>query len=191
MPGQPLRRAIHAELLRRAKDELGDDANALDYGEYWTASGRTMTALANTVAHKAGMTVSREMVRRAIYSDESEPGEAERRLRLARTRGAHAMVDDAKDIIDGSIVHRDHLAKSKLQADIRERIASKWNREEWGETKQPALTINVASLHLDSLRRQVQQTNNPLALPPATAQVVDAQVVNTDDTISLPGGSTD
>lgn len=193
MPGRPLRRAIHAELLRRAQAELGNTANALDYGEHWTASGRTMTELAVDVSNALALTVSREACRAAIYSDESAPGEAEQRLRQARARGSHGLQEDAKAIVDSAPVNRDWIAKAKLQADIRDRIARSWNREEWGETKQPLLTVNVGSLHLDSLRRQVspQRTNNPLELPPATAQTVDAQVVIPDDNVLLPGRSTD
>lgn len=193
MPGRPVRRAIHAELLRRAKVELGETANALDYGEHWTASGRTLTELANILAKDLAITVARETVRAAVYQDELEPGEAERRLRLARARGAHHLQEDAKHIIDDVPVNRDWIAKAKLQADIRDRIARSWNREEWGETKQPLLTVNVESLHLDSLRRQVSpsQTDNLLTDQAANAQTVDADIVISSDTVSGASGSTD
>ena len=192
MPGQPVRRVVRAELLRRTEAEMGPNATILDYGEQWVAGGRTFVELAIEVSQAIGLPASREIVRSVIYKDESEPGEAERRLRLARAQGAHAMIEDAREMARDVKENRDAIAKAKLRTDLQQSIARGWNREEWGEAKQAGITVNIGSLHLDSLRRVAieQGSNNPLRLQTPDAQVVDAEVVNSSDNVSEEGEST-
>jgi hypothetical protein len=183
MAGIPKRRALLSELRRRAVEELGEGATALDYGEWWVKQGRTLTRLASEISKEdlAGIgEVTRESVRYCVYADESKDGEAEERLRLARAQGAHAIVERNQEIAEDAPATRDEFVKAKLRTDINDRIARVWNRDEMAENARASVTVNIGTLHLDSLRRVASErgSHNLLTSPRLTGEVVDVEVVS-------------
>lgn len=70
----------------------------------------------------------------------------------ARTRAASTYAQETIEIADTSAA--DAAAKDKLRVQTRQWLASRWDRETYGEQKGPQVTINLATLHLDALRRK-------------------------------------
>jgi hypothetical protein len=118
--------------------------------------------------------MSRETVRRAICLGEDD-NIVEQRLRQARAEGAAVMAEEARCIVDSVSENRDAIAKAKLRADIRTWIASKWNREQYGEAKQSAVQITVQQLHLEALRQRAPSPEKMPRIPTAAARVIEIQ----------------
>lgn len=101
------------------------------------------------------------------------------RLNRARARASDHMMYQAIEIADGpagaaaqantpatdapgeSADSPTRVMRDKLRVHIRELIASRWNREVYGESKQPSVTVNLATLHLDALRQHAAKQTQP------------------------------
>ena len=152
LAGRPKQRALVAELERRAREEIGDEATSLDYVVAWVASGKTQLALVNEISRTTGHEIMHATM--AKYLRDRFGDEASVRLEAARREGAHVMVDDAIEIIeDADTSSRERLQHAKMKADIRMWTAGKFNREQYGENKGAHVQISIAGLHLDALRR--------------------------------------
>lgn len=173
MAGQRKRRALAEALERRAKQELGDEATPLDLAEQWVANGKTLLALAKETTTVDGEPVSRELVSRYLYTEFGE--DARQRLTAARARGAHALVEEAQEIVDGAAPTREAIQHAKLRADMRTWLAGRWNREELGEAKGPRVSISIGQLHLEALRARSLQGSVLPQLP--TSRAEDAEVL--------------
>lgn len=104
------------------------------------ASGETLTAIAQELG------TSRELLSQWMNRDEERAAA----LREARARAADALVEQTLSIADTASPAEAQLAR--LRVDVRQWAARSWNRAEYGQDKQPAVTINLGSLHLDALR---------------------------------------
>ncbi len=151
MAGRARLQKVRKALLNEAARELGEDATALDYVVYRVENGTTLTDLASEVTALFDMKVLPSFVREAAAYGH-DPATVTERLTSARARGASAIVDEAKQLIDSVPKDRDAIAKVKEQANIRTFIASRWNRQEWGEQKGPSVNVSIGSLHIDALR---------------------------------------
>ena len=116
------------------------------------------------------------MVRRIIYAS-AEEGEAERRLTVARTRGAHAYLESADEIADDPTMDKDDVPRAKLRVDTKMRIAQAWNPQEFGQHKGVQVNVSIGNLHLDALR---QTRATAVVSTPAQAQL-PAQVVEAEE----------
>ena len=143
MAGQPKKRAVAAELSRRAAaDEL---PSILDYAIAWVESGGSLTSLAADLNDKLGVgEIGRDLVRRVVY-DSDETGEAEARLANARGAGAHAIAESTTVIADSS-------EDAKLKVQSRQWLAARWNRAEYGENRGPNVAISFGDGFLNALR---------------------------------------
>lgn len=143
-----------AELERRTREEFEDDPDAthLDYVVGWVESGGTIVGLLEEMGDG--------MYRRAMlmkYLEAQYGAEVTRRMNDARVEGAHAMVEDAAEIVDNARADKDSIALAKLRSDSKNFLASRWNRAAYGEPKAGiALQVNLGSAFLDSLRRANQ-----------------------------------
>ena len=88
--------------------------------------------------------------------------EPERRAlyRAARAASAAALADAALDIADAS--RETGTSKARLQIETRQWLAGVYNREDFGVNKQPGVTVNIGSLHLDSLRQSQGVPEGPI-----------------------------
>jgi hypothetical protein len=176
MAGRPLRRAMIAEIERRARAhfEDGDEPQEkreshLQYLIEWVQSGGTILELANKIATDLSLPITRQQLDR--YIRELAP-DAAAQLAAARTPGAHAMVDRAIDIVDSAKEDRDAVRKAQAQANVRTWVAERWNRKDLGAPKGPAISVSINTMHLDALRRrasanvQLSRPSQP-ALPAA------------------------
>lgn len=88
----------------------------------------------------------------------------------ARRVAAHAMAEQALQIVDDAPVSRDHISKAKEQAAYRKWLAGVYDRATFGEpTANITQTITVQSLHLAALKAQPRQ-----AIPQQSVPVLEA-----------------
>lgn len=154
------------------------------------AAGQTFS----DVAQQYGMT--RGVLRRWIAS---LPPDVQADIAAADTHGASAMVEESKqiadrtaedirqmtkpmyvegeyitDLVDANAI----LAAEKERIRVRQWIAERKDKEAWGPKAQNEVTINLAAVHLDVLRRRNS------GQPSRTAQEIPAAIVSD----SLPAG---
>lgn len=151
MAGHERRRAVRRILLTEAQRELGNDATALDYVCYRIENGGTLREMASEVTAVLGYIVRSSLVRAAAVEGH-EAGAATERLKASRARGASELVEEAKEIIDNVAPDRDAIAKAKAQSEVRTFIASRWDRENWGEAPRQVTNVSIGSLHIEALR---------------------------------------
>ena len=113
-------------------------------------SGETITRIAHSFLRPDGLPISLSFFSRLLHQD----AKRSEQVLPARIKGADALVDQAVDVVDNCAPERDHIAKARQQADTYLRVAALRDRENFGERLAPTLQINVASLHLDSLRNR-------------------------------------
>lgn len=175
MAGRPKRRAMIAELMRRAEE--GGHETPLDYAVEWVASGRTILALAKDISASIGQEIMRE--RLSAYLNGYEEG-AEGRLARARERAGDALADETLEIAEQPLYTKEEVAQAKLQISSRQWLASMWNRATYGEQK-AGVTVNVslADGHINALRlRTVEPEEAEFELIPhsePTQQVAQLQ----------------
>jgi hypothetical protein len=139
-----------AELERRTRDELGPDATHLDYAVHWVESGGTILALAEEIG------VRRQALSGYLHRTFSDALE---RLERARPSCAHAMVEQAVQLIDDADTSsREELAHAKMRADVRTWLASRLHREAYGDAKGATVSISIGSMHLGAIKELAQAT---------------------------------
>lgn len=70
-----------------------------------------------------------------------------------RHLGAAARLEDAEEMLQNAPHDRDALTKMKLILEHIRWKAGKIDREQWGDTPQTAVTLNIDSVFLDALKR--------------------------------------
>jgi hypothetical protein len=102
--------------------------------------------------------------------------ERQTRLKRARERSASALAEQTIEIADnGATVtapgdpQESDPARDKLRIQTRQWLASRWDRETYGEQKGPQVTINLATLHLDALRQQKAPAARVIEAPAESA----------------------
>lgn len=146
------------DLLRRIEETGGWD-RIFDL----MADGKTTREIA------AQFGVDRTQMRRVIrqYADQKEVNEA-------ITDGVDSMVEDALEDINNATPETAHMRQAQMTAKLK--LAGFLNKEKFGETKGPAVQLNLslADLHLAAVK-QVNQERPPIDVafrqidPPATA----------------------
>jgi hypothetical protein len=188
MAGQPKRRRMIAELEKRTREEMDPGATHLDYAVRWVASGGTLVDLANSIAKSLdprGFKLGTFKIFRGALSDYLDAvfGEdnAQRCLDRARARGAHGLVENAQVIAD----EQDGLlpgaaTAARLKMDSRHYLAERWNKADFAQAKGTNVTISMATLHLDALRR----------MPPRPAAALPAAIVEDAEVLSIEAPTT-
>jgi hypothetical protein len=153
-----------AELNRRAT-EAGDGATAEDVVCALVAAGEPMTEIARQLSKTAEINLSVNVLSGWMASDPKRKAA----LAQARKDSAPILVEQAMELIDGADEDRDAIAKAKAQADMRQWMASKYDRATFGnDAAQVNLQFNMGQLHLDALRsRAAIVASTAPTLPPA------------------------
>jgi hypothetical protein len=112
--------------------------------------------------------VSRGFFARLLY----EERERRERVLQARKTAADALVDGAQEILDSASATQYELQRAKLRAEFRVWLASKLNRELYGDGKPTQKWVTLGELHLDALRAR-PTTDSPR--PPPLARAVVAR----------------
>jgi hypothetical protein len=158
MAGQPIKRALVAQLEKQAaesSEDRGEALTALDVVYEWVAAGRKTKELVQALAKAAGVRVS-ENAGGSILTTWVHGQDGGREM-MDRARGdaAHALAQEALEIVDEADEDKTALNKAKLQADQRNWLASRWNRKAYGQdTASIALNLDLGGLHIDALRQR-------------------------------------
>jgi hypothetical protein len=105
-----------------------------------------------------------KVTRRSLTEWIEDNEELHTRYKRARGQASHALVEAALKCADDATPETASVAKLRIQA--RQWTASHWNREAYGEQKQPTVQINLATLHLDALRRRPTVTTTDVKCLP-------------------------
>lgn len=118
------------------------------------------------------------------------PPDQQTAIREADSQAPTAMVEEAKQIADdmaeqmaqprriatkdGDVIEVDPpaqavLAAAKMQIDVRQWMAERKDKESWGGKAQTEITVNLASIHLDVLRKRA--AGQPIAVIEAPADI--------------------
>jgi hypothetical protein len=131
MPGQPETREMLSAITA-----AGGAPRLLER----IAGGETIIEIAKS------LDISRQIISKLLNSDDHREA-----LRSARKEAASGLAEESLMIADRATIESVQVAK--LQTDVRRWMAGKWDRETYGEQKGSQVTINLASLHIDALRR--------------------------------------
>jgi transposase-like protein len=135
MPGNPMYHKLAADIK-----DLGGDEHIFGRIEDGEPIGK--------IAKSFG--VSRAL----LYKWRDRDAERIRGWEQAVKGSADARVEQASEILDECEPENPSVvALARARSDDRKWLASKLNREKYGEASGPAVTINVGSLHLDALRQ--------------------------------------
>lgn len=163
MAGQPKKRAMVQELERRTREEFGVASTEThgDYVLHWIASGGTVLSLAESIAGAKGLLIRRATLDTYLHDTYSD---WDRSSQAARAKGAHSMVEHAAALADIEY-DRDAVPSAKLRIDTKLKVATMFNRAEFGESRGASVTVNIASMHIDAMRRREIQDAIVLAIP--------------------------
>lgn len=140
------------------------------------AAGQTLHAIASRIGTTRGVLVR--------YISTVAP-EDQAAIRAADAQGVAAMVEESKDIADDmademrrprTVITKDGtpaeieppaqavLTAAKMQIDVRQWIAERKDKENWGGKANTEITVNLANIHLDVLRKRTSQPSQPIAV---------------------------
>lgn len=139
MSGSPKLREAMRKLEEQGEDALFDQL----------ASGMTMSALVKQVG------VSKRVWYKWLRSNEGR----EERYYSARRKWADTLAEETLDIADGAIDAHDAQVR-KLRIDTRKWLAARANPDNWGDRRDPLVSINVQDQHLGALRELIAPDNS-------------------------------
>jgi len=135
MSGRPIMRAAMRKIDEQGGEDLFDQL----------AGGMTMTALVKKIG------VSKRVFYKWLRSVEGR----EEKYYEARRRWADTLAEETLEIADGAIDAHDAQVR-KLRIDTRKWLAARANPDNWGERRDPLLSINIQDQHLVALRDLIQ-----------------------------------
>jgi hypothetical protein len=130
MAGKKITQVSHAKINAFGEDEvMGAIAN-----------GETLTRLAERIG-----------VSRPLLSAWCNKPQRVDKYAHAKRAAASALVDESLQIVDAAEI--DTVQVAELRADTRKWIASRLDRQTWGDDKGPTVAIQINDLHLGALRQ--------------------------------------
>lgn len=174
-----------AELEARTRDyyEVPDgeacDKTTLDYVAAYVAGGGSVLALSRSLSLQLGWEVYSEKVHRHLRETFGED-ECETAMSRARAKGAHALTEEALDIVDAPAKDQVEVSQAASRARARQWTAERWNRSQLGGQQAATVSISIGSLHLDALRAP----RAAVAVLPTPAD--DAEIVTIEDAVIVP-----
>ncbi|HJQ13064.1 MAG TPA: hypothetical protein VJ840_18675 [Gemmatimonadaceae bacterium] len=129
-------------------DMIADDI------EQWLTEGQSIRSISVRCSDKCETLIPEPVLTRWLDTDERRAMLTRARTRAA-DRKAEGAVDRSTDLVRDvalGLRGKEDIAAAKLANDTDRWIAGVWNRERYGEQTAAGVTINVTTLHLDSLR---------------------------------------
>lgn len=180
MAGHARRNAALTELEHRAC-KAGVDP--LEWIEEYLENGGNFVKLAESFTVHTGIEITRSILDRVVNSlDES----AAERVRQARAKGAHALVEGQTERIDHLSLDKDEIARERLRVTNTQWVAGRANKKEFGDAPAVGINMSFGALHLDTLRRLSAEDAKRLAAP--VQEITDGDYIiepSSDDVDSL------
>lgn len=186
MAGQPKRAAMVARLETRTREYFEDDPvpSHLDYIACWIENGSTIVALAADLSTDLGFHVGREFVSthlRRTFGEEA----VDARLSNARAYASHCMAEQALTIAAGSFETQVDVSSAALSVKARQWTAERWNRKEYGQSKDVNVAVSITSLHLAALQSVTNIVTDGAQQPSIGSGEVRALPIQVVDTQQL------
>lgn len=188
MAGQPVKRALVAQLERMAQEaseEREEPITALDVVYEYIASREGKIAdLGMRCAKLAGIAVSERNVGAVLTMWIHGQDGGREMMERARADAAHVLAEEAIDLADDADLDKQSISKAKMQAEQRQWLASRWNRKAYGQdaSANVQVNLNLGELHRQALeiskREQIEARATP-ALAPA-AEGADYEVMGNE-----------
>lgn len=134
------------------------------------SEGESQSAIASTFKRPdTGKGLSQGFFARVLHLDP----ERTRAFWAAKKVAATGYAEEAADILDNVPVDRDHISKARERASHRRWMAGAFDRDRYGEKGGDVNVnvLNVADMHLDSLRHRMVEAPRPAFLPPEPLQL--------------------
>jgi hypothetical protein len=126
MPGQPKRDRVVAAMKQVAQEELGPDAEALDYVCDRLSGGLVLREISAELIERMGEQHSVEWLRGVVVKLTPD---AKEKMALARAAGAVRHAEDALAIADEPAFTSADVQRNRLRADVRRDLAKMFNPE--------------------------------------------------------------
>jgi len=171
MPGQPLKHAVISQLAELAKQEIGEDATALDYVCHWIEGGERTGALQKRIESLIGTKFSTPFFSGVI--NHGLGPNAKERLRQSRADAGPALVEKAREVVENAPTDdKVKFEKAREESKILLWQAERQDRATYGQQQPVAqVNLNVGSMHLDAFRAishsAPQSPQNPVQSPKA------------------------
>ena len=114
----------------------------------WIAEEGNEARVLELVAEGLHLTYAAKQVNRpyrCLHAYFHSSPEREERYLAARKAWADGKQDEAQDLADGVEPDRDHVAKAKLQIEVRQAAAKAYHRERWGEKLQVDKEVKITT----------------------------------------------
>lgn len=148
----------------------------LEWLEEYLENGGNFVKLAEKLTDTTHLEITRSILDRIA---EGLAPDAKERIRAARAKGAHAIVEGQTERIDKLGLDKDEIARERLRMSNTQWVAGRANKAEFGDAPAVGINMSFASLHLDTLRRLSAEDAKRLAhhpepelLPPADYEIV-------------------
>lgn len=167
MAGHARRNKALTELEHRASKA---GVEPLEWLEEYLENGGNFVKLAESFTLHCGVDITRSVLDRMA---EQLADDAKERLRAARAKGAHAIVEKQTVAIDALGLDKDEIARERLRMNNTQWVAGRANKAEFGDSPSVGINMSFASLHLDTLRRLSAVDSKRLA--PHHEQIPEAE----------------
>jgi hypothetical protein len=196
VPGRPMRKSLTLWLNQRVleaspdyvppapdepiRDLRSDDRDpyvlepgALEYVCSWIRDGHTISDLVEQAILVTNLPLKGHHLRSLLDATYGRDN-VSTALYDAREDGATALAEESLHIADNVLPDKDHVAKARLRIDQRNWLAERYNRRQFGQRPDVAITaqINIANLHKSALNAP-PPPNPHLILPPGATIVPD------------------
>lgn len=153
----------------------GDEHTALDYVVHWLESGLTLRALARKIDEsltpRLNPPLGDNTIARALKRGFGEAASTAA-LATARRKGAVAKVEESEEISDEPVASSEDAARQRSRIASRQWQAERYDRDQFGQPKQGVtVTVNVAAMHLDALRRR--EVARAHVIPSTEAEILE------------------
>jgi len=143
-----------------------EQPSPLDYVSARLEDGSTTKELCRELSPTLGFELTYSALSRFLRErfGDSETSAA---LAVARSRASHCMAETALEIVDAPAYDSVTVQQARGRAAQRNWLAERWNRAQYGQSKDVNVQVSVTSLHIEALRAIAPQ---PVAVVPAPAE---------------------
>lgn len=153
-----------------AAEVEGEDGDALTFVLDWVRGGETLAKLTDKINKRQHDCVVGRTAIVTWLRQEYGAENVDALLLKARADSAHALVDEARQIVDDCPLSKEDLMHARMRSDLRLWQAERYDKQAYGKQGDGAqVVVNILDLHLTALQarasRSVEMTHSVPALP--------------------------